>query len=636
MTGKIHNRIILLLAIILAIFLLLAFLISHTELQLGEFTLLTAGFSVLFISLAILLIRWVAVPLKQLSKALDSQSIEEVKSLLKQNNEFGRLAELMKLSIEQKQELLCKVKEHAEAQEALRKNEELYRNLIETSPDAIILFDQFGNIIVGNSMAAEFLGVESHKELVNQNCFRFIHPGEFHRIKRYLDNSPEKQVKNLECQIQRTDKTSFPAELSISVTFIKDDHPTCYLGICRDIAARKQAELEKMNLEEQFRTLHKMEAIGQLAGGIAHDFNNILGAISGYAELIKQKYSSDQRLEKYSTMILSAATRASDLTNKLLTFSRRGKLETTPFSTHSVLVDLLDLLERTIDKRIRIKRELMARKPIVCGDPAQFQTAIMNIALNARDAMAEGGDLLLRTEDIQIDENFSKQKAYSISPGPYIKITVSDSGTGMDEKTLSKIFEPFFTTKEQGKGTGLGLASVYGAIKSHNGYIEAQSELGKGSVFSIYLPVVDEKEQVIRKKSDPRLLAGKGSILVVDDEIFLSHALKEMLSWIGYTAITFNNGSDAIDYYRNHANSVDLIILDLMMPGMGGRECVKLFKEINSQVKIIISSGYALEEERQRLFREGVIDILQKPFMSTQLSQVIHNALGISSNQINA
>lgn len=519
-------------------------------------------------------------------------------------------------------------KDSDQTEQKLEKNEEFYRNLVETSPDAIIVFNTSGQILTANSTASSLVGLKNLEELQKYNCFTFIPSGERQRVSRYLEHSPEKgRIKDVECLIRKADKSTFAAELSLSVIYSKESSPNCYLAICRDISSRKQNEMEKIHLEEQFRNLHKMEAIGQLAGGIAHDFNNILGAISGYAEMIKQKYDSDTRLQKYSSMILSAAVRASDLTRKLLTFSRRGKMESTPFSTHSVLSDIADLLERTIDKRIKIVRELNAGEPLVCGDPAQFQTAIMNIALNARDAMQDGGEIVIRTENSEIDESLSKTKAYAISPGPHIKITINDNGSGMNEDTLSRIFEPFFTTKQQGKGTGLGLSSVYGAVKSHKGYIEADSTPGQGSTFVIYIPVIAETEHALHTNQKSKTIKGKGNILVVDDESFLCNALKEILSWIGYSAVTFTDGAEGVKYFSQNHDSIDLVILDLMMPGISGRECIKHLKEIRNDVKIVISSGYALEEERQKLFKEGVIDILQKPFMSAQLSNMLHNAL---------
>ncbi|MFP4013569.1 MAG: response regulator [Chitinispirillaceae bacterium] len=628
MKNKKRNRILHPASFVLVLFLLYTSLIITSGLSTDQKHVMVGGTAILCAVLIVFVEKWIRTPLRKISQAIKSGSTESILSLCGEKNELGTVAEQIRLLVEKKKDLHKRVSDQSKTEEVLIKNEDLYRNLVETSPDAIVVFNPNGRILICNDTAASLVGLKDSGELLKRNCFRFIHPGEKRRINRYLENAQEKgRIRDLECLLQREGQKSFPAELSLSIIYSRDGSPKNYLALCRDISCRKQNEFEKVHLEEQFRNLHKMEAIGQLAGGIAHDFNNILGAISGYAELIKHKYSSDPRLEKYSTMILSAAMRASDLTTKLLTFSRRGKLESTPFSSHSVLSDITDLLERTIDKRINIKRVFKAKKPLVCGDPAQFQTSIMNIALNARDAMPEGGELLIKTEDTEVDEDFSKEKAYALSPGAYIKITLEDNGTGMDQHTLSKIFEPFFTTKDLGKGTGLGLASVYGSIKSHKGYIEADSVVGKGSVFTIYLPVIAETEHVLHTSQQQTAIKGKGTIMIVDDEAFLCNALKEMLSWIGYSAITFNDGAEGVKFYSNNSHSVDLVILDLMMPGISGKDCIKLLREINDQVKIIISSGYALEEERQKLLSEGVIDILQKPFMAAQLSSVIHNAL---------
>jgi CheY-like chemotaxis protein len=369
-----------------------------------------------------------------------------------------------------------------------------------------------------------------------------------------------------------------------------------------------------------------MEVIGQLAGGIAHDFNNILGAISGYGDIILLRYQEDERLAKYAKMILSAAGRASDLTKKLLTFSRKSKLRMETIDVHKIIEETVDLLERTIDKNIKVKYVFNAKNPCITGDSSQIQSAIINLAINSRDAMPEGGEIFISTENTVLDEKLTIFHAYSISPGSYLAVSVRDTGEGMEQRVLSHLFEPFFTTKDIGKGTGLGLASVYGTVKSHNGYIDVKSEPGKGSTFTLYVPDTDVKAVPVTYSVNSST-RGKGNILIVDDEGVIREAVKEILSWLGYSVYTCTNGQEAIDFFNKKEPVIDLIILDMIMPGMNGKDCFTMLKSIDNNVKVILSTGYRIDEERQALLDVGIIDILNKPFVSAQLAQSVHSAL---------
>jgi len=389
---------------------------------------------------------------------------------------------------------------------------------------------------------------------------------------------------------------------------------------------------EKRKLAEQLRQSQKMEAIGLLAGGIAHDFNNLLSGVSGFAQLIKRRFAKDNaEMMKLVDPILDAAARGSSLTKQLLAFARKGKYQQVNFDLHEVIERTIALLRRTIDKRIQISRDLKAVEPLIMGDPSQIENVFLNLALNARDAMPEGGDLVFHTERVVIsaDEVVSISGKYHINPGTFILVSVVDTGMGMNEETKGRLFEPFFTTKEVGKGTGLGLASVYGCIKNHNGYIEVDSAVEQGTTVRIYFPAAIGPAPTpahTEEKAGPAI-KGKGHILVIDDEDIVRSIIREMLSDLGYSVALCGNGADAIEYYRKHQPEIDLVIIDMIMPKMGGFDCLRHLKKINPDIKAIISTGYSMAEDTQQIMTWGIAGFIQKPFDAGELSKAISDAL---------
>ena len=389
---------------------------------------------------------------------------------------------------------------------------------------------------------------------------------------------------------------------------------------------------EKRRMELQVNQSQKMEAIGQLAGGIAHDFNNMLAGISGYSQLIKKRcVANNPQLEQYVDAIIAGSKRAADLTSQLLAYARKGKFQMVTVDVHKAIYDLMQLLFHTIDRRIKITLHLQALSFAITGDPTQIQNALLNLALNARDAMPEGGEItittqnqLLREETVRTHQN----KKYTILPGSYLVISVSDSGLGMDADTRAKLFQPFFTTKDVGKGTGLGLASVYGCVKSHAGYIEVDSEVNKGATFHIYLPLTDECPT---DQTDDAIVTvpakGQGTIMVVDDEDIIRTVCKEALLENGYRVVTCSNGAEAVDYFRTHATEVDLVVLDLIMPIMGGYDCLRHLKDIRQDIRVVISTGYNLNEDTQQIVLRGINGFLKKPFDSDALLKMVAEVL---------
>jgi len=393
------------------------------------------------------------------------------------------------------------------------------------------------------------------------------------------------------------------------------------------IEERKRAEEQTLAFEKQLHQSQKMEAIGRLAGGIAHDFNNMLGAISGYSDMLIIKYAKDNpQIEKLANGIFNASQRAAELTGKLLAFARKGKFKVETINLHEVIRDAVGILEHTIDKAIVIKQQLNAEPPTVNGDRSQLLNAILNVALNARDAMEDGGELIFNTEIYVLDEMYKKEHPYVKELGAYVQICVSDNGTGMSKEVQEHIFEPFYTTKFPGKGTGLGMSSVYGTVKNHGGTIEVYSEEGWGSTIKLYIPSID-REVEPQKIKQSVIHRGTGNILVVDDEEFIRNMAGEILADLGYTIHGCKDGEDAIAYYKEHADQVDLVLLDVVMPKVNGYQCFKELKKMNPDVVVIISSGYSKNDEVNKMLSQGAIAFIQKPFDIKRLSKVVYDGM---------
>ncbi len=398
-----------------------------------------------------------------------------------------------------------------------------------------------------------------------------------------------------------------------------------YFGIILDITERKQAEEEKRILEERLQWAEKMKAIGTLAGGVAHDFNNLLLGIQGYASLslmnLDPAHPNYERLKRIEAQVQSGA----DLTSQLLGFARGGRYEVKP-------TDMNEIIEKTSSMFGRTKKEISIHRKQGKGlwsvevDRGQMEQVFVNLYVNAWQAMPGGGEIYLETENVIL--NVEKQLPYSVKPGKYVKITVADTGTGMDEKTRVRIFDPFFTTKEMGRGTGLGLASVYGIIKGHQGMINVYSEPGHGTVFTVYLPA-SEKEVVKEKTATAEIVKGAETILLVDDEKMVLTVNKEMLESMGYRVLVAGSGQDGIAVYLKKRNKIDLVILDMVMPGISGGGTFDRLREINPDVKVLLSSGYSLNGEAQHIMNRGCNGFLQKPFQIGKLSQKVREMLEI-------
>jgi PAS domain S-box-containing protein len=392
------------------------------------------------------------------------------------------------------------------------------------------------------------------------------------------------------------------------------------------IIARRKAEKEQEKLHDQLLQAQKMEAVGQLSGGIAHDFNNILTAIIGYGNLLKMEVEKDSRLSTYVKNILDSAGRAANLTHDLLAFSRKQMISPKPINVNEVIKGAEKILLRLIGADIELSTHLSDKDLTVMADSTQMEHVLMNLATNARDAMPEVGNLLISSDFTEIDERFINIYGYG-EKGKYAVMTVSDTGVGIDEQTKDKIFEPFFTTKEVGKGTGLGLAMVYGIVKQHDGFINVYSEQGKGTTFKIYLPLIHAEITDTKEIELPISKGGIETILVAEDDAMVRKFMREVLEGAGYTVIEAKDGEDAIDVFIENKDRIQLLILDVIMPKKNGKEVYETLKESNPYIKALFISGYSADI----LHKKGIIsegpEVILKPISSDNLLRKIRDLL---------
>jgi PAS domain S-box-containing protein len=445
------------------------------------------------------------------------------------------------------------------------------------------------------------------------------------------------------CPTRRTFETGLPQ--SELVPYPSEKNPVGYILLntypLRDengrvirVIENYQDVTEQKKLEEKLIQAQKMESVGILAAGIAHDFNNLLGGILGYASLLQIDENLSSEAKEMVHAISETAQRASNLTKQLLGFARKGKYENKPISINRVLEETYDIILHRLQKKISIKKNYTSPLPAVMGDASQFQQVILNICLNAIDAMPEGGTLTLYSEIVENTHQFRKR-----FPGPtaplYVHIGIRDTGTGMDQQTISKIFDPFFTTKEPGKGTGLGLSMVYGIVKNHNGFLDVESKVGKGTTFHIYLPAVPEtieKEIQATPQTIPSQL--KGNILIVDDEEVIRKVLVRMLKRMGFSVTAASNGQEAIHIFQESDENFDLVIIDMLMPIMDGKETFSVLKSLDPNVRVLLSTGYSMDSSAQELMNAGVLGYLHKPFNIHELSQKVSSVLSHSMKNL--
>jgi len=520
----------------------------------------------------------------------------------------------------------------------LRESEARYRMLAEHASDVIFATDLEGNLSYVSPSVQAQRGF-SVDELMGRHLSTQLPSGLASSLMERLvqlrkqgepavagDNAGFEDTFEYESQCR--DGSGLWLETTLSTLYGADGQPAGLLGVSRDISERRQVESERSRLEEAYRQAQKMEAIGTLAGGIAHDFNNLLTAIFGYADMLRYQVHDNPQAEESIGVIEKAATRARDLTSQLLGFARKGRYQAVPVDLNDSIQEVFALLRRSLDRNIEIKLQPASAPATITGDPGQLTHMLLNLGINARDAMPDGGRLTFSVQRMALDERFC-EKHPELQPGRYVLLSVSDTGTGIAKEQQTRIFEPFYTNKRQGKGTGLGLAMVYGVARSHGGLVTVESELGEGAVFRVYLPYVAAETGMAESKPEPLPgpASGSGTILVVDDESDIRTLAARMLDLLGYRVLLAENGREALEIYRQQHADIDLVIVDMIMPVMGGRECIEALKSVNSAVRIIVASGYSMAEAGAAVPLDSIFGFLQKPWRQHQLAQMLAEAL---------
>ncbi len=514
------------------------------------------------------------------------------------------------------------------ADEALRESELKYRTIVENVEEGCFEIDLEKNLTFFNDPLCKMLGY-SPAEMADKNTREFTSPATIRKMDQIYDQilKTGEPIRGTGYDAIGKHGNDMALELAASLIRNPEGDPVGFRGVLRDVSERKDAEAQKRTLEIQMQQAQKMESIGTLAGGIAHDFNNILMGIQGNASLMLLKTDSNQAFYEKLKNIEAYVENGTELTRQLLGFARRGKYHTIATDINSIIEKSASLFGRT-KKEIRIRKDLTPDVYTVEVDRGQIEQALLNLYVNAWQAMPEGGDLYLKTENVILDANFENIQPYKVEVGKYVKITVADSGSGFDDETKKRIFEPFFTTKEMGRGTGLGLASVYGIIKSHGGYINVHSQKGEGATFAIYLPA--SAKEVRQEKVEPvqkTVAKGTGTILLIDDEEMIIKVGEELLQELGYKVISARSGDEAIQIYERNADKIDLIVMDMIMPGMGGGETFDRLKAMNPAIKVLLSSGYSINGQASKILERGCDGFIQKPFNINQLSEKIQGII---------
>jgi len=521
--------------------------------------------------------------------------------------------------------LIVDLTEQKRVEAALRESEQVYRSIFENTGNASVITDEHGLICLANAeweRLSGYLREECEGKMTWQD---FIVPEDLERVSGYSRircSSAGSAPKDYEFGfLTRSGETR---QVVNHVGMIPGTRKC--IAFLLDVTDRRQAEAEREHLQDRLRQVEKLEAIGQLAGGIAHDFNNYLSTIQGFSEILSDRLE-DPSLRRYTDKIMKSCGRAADLTKQLLAFARKGKLFSMPLDVHQSIEEVVALLQHSIDRRITLRTRLEAPTGVIVGDPTQFQNALMNMALNSRDAMPEGGTLTFATAIRTLDQEYCRRIPYVMEPGRYLQISVTDTGQGMDAETQKRIFEPFFTTKELGKGTGLGMASVYGIVKHHRGAINVYSEVGRGTCIKIYIPLAHPGTEVPEQPEKAELHRGVSRILVVDDEEMVAEMATEMLQGLGYQVDVCRDGQEACEFYQESWREVDLVLLDLIMPRLGGKDTFAALRTINPQARILLSSGFSVEGEAQGILEQGALGFLQKPYQKSELAQKVREAL---------
>jgi two-component system cell cycle sensor histidine kinase/response regulator CckA len=559
-------------------------------------------------------------------------AVQKNLELQRVGSELNALNERLEEKVtERTAELKKEIADRQRVEEALRESEERYHRFFDEDLAGAYISTPDGHLVACNPAFARIFGFASVEEAMAASLDT-IYPG-FKARGAFLKALGEKR--KLECyeiELRRRDGKPVHVIENVVGAFDKQGALVEIKGYILDDTERKLAEKSLLESEQRLQQSQKMEAIGTLAGGVAHDFNNLLTAIIGNTHLALRNMQPDDPAQLRLVEVEKAADRAAALTRQLLAFSRRQHLERRTINLNDTISEIMKLLRRIIGEDVEVRMCATADLSAIFADPAQIEQVIMNLAVNARDAMPEGGRLIIETSNIELDESYRRQYPY-VNPGKYVQIIVSDTGTGIEAETQEHIFEPFFTTKEVDKGTGLGLSMVYGIVKQHDGHINVYSEVGQGTTFKIFLPVVESAIEQEELATQLPLLGGTETILVAEDEEALGNLARDVLEGLGYTVLLAKNGEEAVAIYEENRERVALLLLDVVMPRMGGIEAYKEIRELGDDVSLILMTGYSSETVQSRfvkqnkLFEEAGAILLQKPYGVEGLGRKVREVL---------
>jgi two-component system cell cycle sensor histidine kinase/response regulator CckA len=562
--------------------------------------------------------QWLGVPLKVNHRILGALVL---KSYSKNTHFRERDQDVLSLISQQ----LAAAIDRKRNEQALRRSEVCYRSLVQTAVYGIYRSSLDGRFLDVNPALIGMLGYSSTVEVLALDPQKdvFLDPAEYTRVVDEFHRTG--RMDGFEVRWKRKDAAIITVRISGRAVAGGDEPADVLEAIAEDITERRV-------LEDQFRQAQKMEAVGRLAGGIAHDFNNLLMVISGYTEVVLGQLSVGNPLHAKAEAIQQASDRATTLTRQLLAFSRKQLLELKVIDVNAIVADMERLLRPLIGEHIELTTSLAPAVGCTRADAGQLEQVIMNLVVNAKDAMPNGGKISIRTSSVTLDDSYRPENTF-IKNGPYIMISVSDTGEGMDRETQARIFEPFFTTKEKGKGTGLGLSTVYGIIKQSGGYVFVQSEPARGTVFTIYFPRVDEPSDAVGAAPVPlSAVGGSETVLLVEDEDSVRQLVRETLESRGYRVLEAANGNAALALAANHPDPIHVVITDVVMPGLNGHELVQQLQLARPGLKVLYLSGYAQDAFPATAAAASQKTFLQKPFTLQSLTRKVREILGPPTN----
>jgi two-component system, cell cycle sensor histidine kinase and response regulator CckA len=512
-------------------------------------------------------------------------------------------------------------------QASLSQSEERYRDYFENAKDAIYVHDLTGHYIMVNKAGEELIGY-SRDEILQMRISDVVPRHYLDQIHtRLKEKLADHSLTIYECEAIRKDGSRVPIEVSSRLIY-ENGVPVAVQGSARDITERKRAEEALRASQLQLQQSQKLEAIGQLAGGVAHDFNNMLTAIMGYTDLSLRRVGLENPIRRNLEETKKAAERAASLVRQLLAFSRKQILEPKVLDLNEVVKDMQKMLTRLIGENIKLATRLETDLGSVKADPCQVEQIIVNLVVNARDAMPRGGRVTIETANISLDAQ-TAAKHVAVIPGEYVMLAVSDTGNGMDQETQARIFEPFFTTKEVGKGTGLGLSTVYGIVKQSGGNIWVYSEPGFGTVFKVYLPRIDDAtaNNIAKQAQESNAPRGTETILLVEDEDVVRGLTRKILMQAGYNVLDARSGDEAIRLCATHAGPIDLLLTDVVMPEVSGKEVADRLLELRPTTRVLFMSGYTDEAIVQHGVLDANVKFIQKPFTWVGLTKKVREVL---------